>query len=120
MLSVAPVIACTDVGTTAAWYAETFGFEVHLHGDGPRYAFAILCRDGVELMLRCAEASLASGDWDAYVRVEDAGALHEHAKRRGASIVEPLRRKEYGQLEFAIQDPNGLRLVFGSDVDDRG
>jgi hypothetical protein len=27
-------------------------------------------------------------------------------------IVEPLHTKDYGCIEFAIDDPNGFRLVF--------
>lgn len=114
--SIAPVIGCTDVASTSAWYADKLGFAVQLHGDGPRHAFAILCRDGVELMLRCVETFSPTGDWDAYVRVDDVDDLHEHARAHGVTVVEPLRSKDYGQREFAIEDPSGLRIVFGSDI----
>ena len=76
------------------------------------------CRDAVELMFRCARSVGPSGDWDVYVRMRGVADLYRDLQGRGVTIVEPLRTKDYGQTEFAIEDLNGTRLVFseGDDV----
>jgi len=32
------------------------------------------------------------------------------------SIVEPLQTKDYGCVEFTVEDPNGFRLVFSQEA----
>ena len=109
-----PVLVATDVGETAKWYEQVLGFEAALFPDGPPFAFAILCRDGLEIMIRrCGPLGLlrTDGDWNVYLRVTGIHALHERLHGR-VRIVEPLHTKNYGCIEFAIEDPNGFRLVF--------
>jgi hypothetical protein len=108
-----PVLVATDVGATSKWYEDHLGFDVSLFPDQPPFAFAILCRDGVEIMIRrCGPKGLRTdGDWNVYIRMTGVQALHERLQDRVA-IVEPLSTKEYDCTEFAVEDPNGFRLVF--------
>ena len=116
LLATAPVLAAPDVGATARWYAEHLGFRADLFPDRPPHSFAILNRDDVELMLRrCRPAVRTENDWDVYVRMEGVQGFHESLRGR-VPIVEPLTTKEYGCLEFAVEDPNGFRLVFSQSV----
>lgn len=108
-----PVLVARDVGATAKWYEEHLGFEAALFPDRPPFAFAILCKDGVEIMIqRCGPggARRPDGDWHVYVRVAGVHELHDRLRGR-VPIVEPLRTKNYGCIEFAVEDPNGFRLV---------
>ena len=110
----APVLVSMDVGATAKWYEEFLGFEAALFPDQPPFAFAILCRDGVEIMIRrCGPAGLlrTDGDWNVYIRMTGVHALYDKLHGR-TPIVEPLHTKNYGCIEFAIEDPNRFRLVF--------
>jgi hypothetical protein len=108
----APVLAAPDVGATATWYAEHLGFRATLFGEAARPQFAILARDGVEIMLRrCGVPLRARADWDVYVRMAGVDALHEQL-RATLPIVEPLVTKGHHCREFAIEDPNGYRIVF--------
>ena len=117
LISAAPVLSATDVGKTAAWYRDTLGFRTSLFPDGPPHSFCILCRDGVELMLRHDTApARAERDWDVYLRMEGVDSLHDELAARTA-IVEPLRDKPYRCREFAIEDPDGHRIVFGEDTE---
>ena len=113
----APVLVSADVGSTAKWYEEYLGFEAALFPDRPPYAFAILCRGGVEIMIRrCGSGGMKrpDGDWDVYVRVAGVHDLHEELRGR-VPIVEPLKTKNYGCTEFTVEDPNGFRLVFSEE-----
>lgn len=117
--STAAVLAVRDVGAAARWYTDILGFEAHLFPDEPPYAFAILCRDGVELMLRrCQPPQRAENDWDVYVRMDGVDALHDELAGH-VRVVEPLSNKPYHCREFTIEDPNGYRLVF-SESTERG
>ena len=110
----APVLVAMDVGATAKWYEEHLGFEAALFPDQPPFAFAILCRDDVEIMIRrCGPEGLLrpDGDWNVYVRMTGVNALYDRLVSR-VRVVEHLHTKNYGCIEFAIEDPNGFRLVF--------
>jgi hypothetical protein len=114
----APVLVASDVGATAEWYRSVLGFQASLFPDHPPFAFAILCRDDVEIMIRrCGPSGpqRPDGDWNVYIRMT---GIHElHAQFRGsASIVEPLQTKEYGCVELTVEDPNGFRLVFSEEA----
>ena len=117
LIATAPVLAAPDVAATASWYAERLGFQPDPFPDVPPYSFAILNRDGVEIMLRrCRPAFRIENDWDVYVRMEGVAEFFESLRGR-VPIVQPLTKKEYGCLEFAVEDPNGFRLVFSQKVD---
>ena len=55
------VLQVADVGRSMAWYATAFGFEPDPFPKNPPHAFAILRRDGAEVMLQ-AGAITRSGD----------------------------------------------------------
>jgi hypothetical protein len=113
----APVLVALDVGATAKWYEDHLGFKAALFPARAPFDFAILGRDGIEIMIqRCGPDDLLrpAGDWHVYVRTT--GVRELHAQLRGhVPIVDPLRTKRYGSVEFAIEDPNGFRLVFSQE-----
>jgi uncharacterized glyoxalase superfamily protein PhnB len=50
-----------------------------------------------------------------FVRVDDANALHAHWQgAAGIGDVRPLRDTDYGMREFALIDPDGNLMLFGS------
>ena len=118
--SVAPCFPVADVGATIRWYEEQLGFIGDPFPAAEPYVFAILYRDGVEIMLQLAEgyekpdlySARSAGVWDAYFRVEGVKDLYESV-REEATIVKPLRQQPYGAWEFEVKDPNGYILVFG-------
>ena len=108
LMATAPVLVAADVGATAEWYRKVLGFEPDLFPECPPYAFAILNRDGVEIMLRrCGPSgpTRPDGDWNVYIRTSGVRELAEQLKDSGA-IVDPLVSKDYGCLELTVADPN--------------
>lgn len=121
LTSTAPVFLVADVAATMDWYRANLGFTGGGSPEAPPHAFGILSRDGVEIMLQHLEgyakprlyAKRGGGVWDAYVRMDGVRALHERIVTEGAvTMVEPLTRQWYGDLEFVIEDVNGYVLVF--------
>lgn len=117
--SVAPCFPVADVGATIRWYEEQLGFIADPFPSAEPYVFAIVYRDGVEIMLQRVEgyekpdlySSRSGGLWNAYFRVEGVKDLYESV-REEATIVMPLRQQPYGAWEFEVKDPNGYILVF--------
>ena len=120
-----PVFAVADVGVTLRWYEQELGFVGDPFPAHEPYAFAILRRDGIEIMLQrvadYAKPDLydlrnGGGVWDAYLRITGLQQLYERVKDR-LELKQPLRRQPYGLSEFEVKDLNGYILVFSELID---
>ena len=120
--SAAPVFLVSDIASTLRWYEEKLGFRGDPFPKVPPHAFAILSRDGVEIMLQALEGhgksdlygKRAGGVWNAYVRMQGVRELHERLSRDPAvTLLEPLTPQRHGDTDFVVRDPNGYVLVFG-------
>ena len=117
--SLAACFPVADISATIRWYEEQLGFIGDPFPSAEPYVFAILYRDGVEIMLQRVEgyekpdvySSRSGGVWNAYFRVQGVKDLYESV-REEATIVQPLRQQPYGAWEFVVRDPNGYILVF--------
>jgi len=117
--SVTPCFPVSDVGATIRWYEEKLGFASDPFPDKEPYVFAMIRRDGIEIMFQLVASyekpdlysSREGGVWDAYVRMEGVKEFYESTKEL-VEILRPLRRQPYGMWEFEVKDPNGYVLVF--------
>lgn len=123
--SIAPYFLVDDVVATANFYRDKLGFKYdRFWGEPP--CFCMVYRRGVVIMLSQFERTLPmrpnsvtnpeEGAWDAYVWVEDAKSLHDEFASKGVKIARKLCEQEYGNLDFDVEDLNGYRLCFGSDL----
>lgn len=121
-----PYFIVDDVVTTANFYRDKLGFHYErFWGEPP--AFCMVNRNGITIMLSQFEEkgfmrpngrALPGGDaWDAYVYVDDADALYQEFTGRGVTIARGLCDQPYGNRDFDIEDCNGYRLCFGSDLE---
>jgi hypothetical protein len=122
ILHQAPVLFARDLPKTIAYWAEKVGFKtLGLWGEPPD--FAIAARDCAHVMLTQAPEAhdivpywrIKNQMWNAYFWVDDARAMHEELKERGAHIDYDLGEKAYGVLEFGIQDLDEHDIGFGQD-----
>ena len=111
-----PVIMTGDVGGTAAFYTEHFGFEplfsadwyVHLQSkESPQVTLAIL--DGSHHTIPEAGRGRVSG-LILNFEVEDVDAVHARLKAAGLPIRLDLRDEDFGQRHFITADPNGVLI----------
>ena len=117
--SVAPCFAVPDVRATINWYEKELGFTCFPFPKTPPHVFAIMSRDGIEIMLQLVEGyekpnlyeARAGGVWDAYVRMKDVTDFYEDVRDR-VKVIVPLCQQPYGDWEFEVRDPNGYVLVF--------
>jgi hypothetical protein len=78
-----PVLKVLDVGRSIAWYSSVFGFTADPFPDSPPYSFAILCRDGAQIMLQGIEVAPGQrppsheihSEWDVYLCVHGGNLL---------------------------------------------
>lgn len=115
-----PVFRVASVARSMAWYSDVLGFTGDSVGPPADPLFAILNRDGVELMLQkirhgvamARAAGGAEGGWDVYLRIDDAEAFREMVKSK-VPAVGPIEDREYGCREFVLIDPDGHTIVLG-------
>jgi len=107
--SVCPIMSTTDIARTVKFY-EALGFAVQVQGD-----FVMTRRDAVELFLSLRP------DHDpkrtaacVYIRVDDADALHARWEEAGIVGLRELRNTDYKMREFAVIDPDGNLMLYGS------
>lgn len=119
-LGSAPLFQVKNLNKSLDFYCDVLGFErPTLWGDPP--GFAMPQRDGMIIMLdQNAKIINNQGNWDAYFWVKDAKDLFEEFQAKGATFEYDLQLKElYGNLEFALKDPDGYFLVFGQEYQGR-
>jgi uncharacterized glyoxalase superfamily protein PhnB len=120
----AAILGACDVKRAVEHYRDVLGFSSDslFEGVGDEGAvYAIVSRDGISLHLQIRRRELfPTGreriESDLYV--DDADALCEELRGRGANIVREPESERYGLRDFAIEDPDGNRLVFGTPVAD--
>jgi len=120
----APTFPVADVGATIRWYETELGFTSYPFPEKPPYVFASVCRDGVEIMFQRIEGyqkpdlyyRRSGGVWDVYIRMQGVKEFYESVKDR-VEIKMPLRKQDYGDLEFEVKDLNGYILVFSELVE---
>jgi catechol 2,3-dioxygenase-like lactoylglutathione lyase family enzyme len=121
MQGISPFFIVGNVANTVAFYRDRLGFEV-THREPERDPFfAIIRRDGVQILLKAEDGvpplpnpqRHPSMRWDAYVQVPEPDALAAEALGRGAIFSAPLRDTHDGLRGFEITDPDGHVLFLG-------
>lgn len=119
---VSPVLAVDAIEPALPFFQQRLGFEVAmsvpLREGAAELGFAILQRDGVEIMLQ-THASIR-GDVPAvaaepnraflFVEVDDIEAIVRAVQ--GCEVVVPRRRTFYGADEIGVRAPGGHVLLF--------
>jgi uncharacterized glyoxalase superfamily protein PhnB len=110
--TVIPVLAYEDVGQAVEWLCETFGFTERWRAGNHRAQLAV--GDGAVAVTE-GQASAAT---TVMVRVEDATRHHEHARARGARILQPPADYPYGERQYTVEDLGGHRWTFSQSIAD--
>ena len=116
-----PVLQVADVGRSIDWYVAAFGFDPDPFPPNPPYSFAILRRDGAEMMLQDATSSRPADakeeGWTVYLHVAGDGLLDlADSVRRSTPLVRGPERMFYGLVEFEVVDPDGYRICVSGSV----
>jgi catechol 2,3-dioxygenase-like lactoylglutathione lyase family enzyme len=115
-----PVLRVRDVAATVAWYRRHLGFAAEPFPENGPHEFAIMERDGVQILVRRAvdsrlktNAQPHSG-WDLYIWADGIDLRRlQTSFAAAASIVRPLSTMGETMAELEVRDPDGYVLCIG-------
>jgi catechol 2,3-dioxygenase-like lactoylglutathione lyase family enzyme len=117
-----PVLRVRDVGATIAWYQRHLGFSSEPFPVNAPHEFAIIERDGVQLLVRrdvhTAHVTRRShSGWDLYIWVDGVDlARLEESFAQSREIVRPLSPMGESVAELEVRDPDGYVLCIGGPI----
>ena len=112
----ATIFVVSDVLKSVAYYRDALGFEVSFsHGEPVFYAGVERGKAVIHLQA-ASETKRRAGEAAVYVFVDDADAVYEETKDRGARIVKEPQEYAYGMRDFDVTDLDGNAIAFGSPV----
>jgi catechol 2,3-dioxygenase-like lactoylglutathione lyase family enzyme len=119
--AISPFFIVSNVERTIAFYCDKLGFETTFQEPDRSPFFAIIRRDGAQLMVK-SDGNVAplpnhrrhpSMRWDAYVYADDPDTLAAEFVNHGAAFSAPLKDTDDGLRGFELTDPDGYVLFFG-------
>ena len=114
-----PVLRVRDVAATVAWYRRHLGFGAEAFPERGPIEFAILERDGVQILVRRGESGRASGvtthsGWDMYIWADGVDLAAMEAEFAAiAAVARPLAAMGSQMAELEVRDPDGYVLCIG-------
>jgi hypothetical protein len=124
-MKITSVLLVDEIEKSLPFWVERMGFEKTVDvPEGDRLGFAILVRDGAELMLQ----TIASARKDAPVFVPDGSASRTSLFIEVADFADVLKRLEgypvalaerttfYGMREIGVIEPGGHNAIFAAPV----
>jgi uncharacterized glyoxalase superfamily protein PhnB len=118
---VVPVLTYPDVREAVAWLTEAFGFEERLR-IGENHRSQLRFGDGAVIVadVRHDKRPPRAGEvtHSVLVRVDDAQAHCARAREHGARIIMEPTDFEYGERQYAAEDPAGHHWTFSQTLDD--
>lgn len=106
----APVLHVPDVKSVAAFYRDVLGFTWDFGDD----EYAVVWRDNSAIHFVKDAASPRGVHLFQWVKNID--TYYREVLARGAAVTSEPKDQHYGIREFALQDPNGVGIVFGQDI----
>ena len=119
--AISPFFIVSNVERTIEFYRDKLGFNTTLQQPEGDPFFAILRRDGAQLIVK-SDAEVAplpnpqrhpEMRWDAFVYAPDPDALAAEFAEQGASFSAPIEDTHDGLRGFEVTDPDGYVLFFG-------
>jgi catechol 2,3-dioxygenase-like lactoylglutathione lyase family enzyme len=121
LLSTSPLLVVSDLQRSIGFCRSALGFgEPSVWGEPP--CFAMLSRDGFDLMLSLADGGNRaqpngpSGAWDVHLRVADVQAEIEALAAAGVAVAKGPTDTIYAMREIEVLDPDGHRFCLAQDL----
>jgi len=122
-----PNLMVKDVNKTVEFYESMLNFKMVISmPDTGSYDFAILSRDGIEIMFQKRESfvselpqlceTVIGGSFALYIDVDDIESVYSKLKSH-CEILKEMHNTFYGTKEFSCKDINGYILTFAETVE---
>jgi predicted enzyme related to lactoylglutathione lyase len=114
-----PLFIVSHLQRSIDYYARLGFAHANVWGDPP--CFAMIHRDGLELMLSLAAGEAAPrpnghGTWDVFVSVDDLDAEIAALNEAGVNIDRGPTSTEYRMKEIEVVDPDGFRICLAQNI----
>lgn len=124
-MKITAVLLMNEIEPSLRFWVERMGFEKTVEvPEGDRLAFAILAKDGAELMLQTLESaakdvptSIPVSEGQSvglFIEVPDFADLLKRVE--GLEVVMAERTTFYGMREIVVREPGGFAVCFASRV----
>lgn len=107
-----PELPYDDVGASATWLCQTFGFKERLRIGNHRCQLIFHGASIVVIERNVAGAS------SILVHVDDIDSHYAHAKESGARIISPPTDYPFGERQYTAEDIGGHRWTFSQSIAD--
>lgn len=118
---VIPVIYYPDPAVAADWLCKAFGFRVRMRIANHR--IQMKAGDGCFVIAECKQPlpdpAVMAGVQAVMVRVDDAAAHCDHARKNGATIMQEPVDHFYGERQYSAADFAGHRWAFTQSIEDK-
>jgi len=118
--TLSPLFVVSDLQRSIDFYTKLGFGEPGVWGEPP--CFAMMNRDGLEVMLSLAEAEAAPrpnghANWDLYIALDDLDAEIAGLNDAGVAIDRGPRSTEYQMKEIEVVDPDGFRICLAQNIE---
>lgn len=114
--TVIPELVYEDVTEAVGWLCDTFGFQVRWQAGDHRAQLWLT--GGSVVVTEPPGSGPRPGTQSLLVRVADVRAHHDHARERGAKVLQEPRDFPYGERQYGVEDPGGHRWYFSQSIAD--
>lgn len=108
-----PVLDCSDMATSIAFWHDKLGFDAATWGEPPTFAIMQRGTVSIALALLPKDQVAVSRNWAAYLYVQDIDALYTEYQALGVTLPHPPETRPYNCREFVVDDPDGHVVAFG-------
>jgi len=115
LTGIAPQLLVDDLARAIEYYTRALGFALDFQYED---FYASVSRDGCAIHLKLPPKSEADPTrrnpehLDAYIATNNATALYDELRSRGAIIARPLEDRPWACRDFEVKDPDGHILCF--------
>jgi hypothetical protein len=111
-----PVLDCSDIAVSIAFWRDKLGFDGSTWGEPPTFAIMQRGTISVGLARRPKEEIAISRNMAAYLFVKDVDALYAEYQAAGVSLPCPPELQPYNCREFIVVVPDGHTIYFGQNL----
>jgi uncharacterized glyoxalase superfamily protein PhnB len=124
-MAITPYLLYADVGNALKFLSKAFGFKRYgppNKGPDGKINHAAMQFGDAMVMMGCPGAKyknpkrLGAVTQNLYVNVDNVDAHFKRAKKAGAKIIEEVADTPYGARRYGVEDPEGHRWYFATEV----
>ncbi len=119
--AITPYLVVDGAGRALDWYRDVFGAKerMRMPGQGGKIMHSeIVIGDSTVMMADTQPPMFGPTDSGMCLYVKDCDAVYERAISAGATVLQPMEDKFYGDRMGTVRDPFGQKWTIGTHIED--